>query len=106
MSHDPRIEAACEGFYNDISGMTDWGRLAANDPRLADKYRASMARALAAADNAGPSTVTTGRIALASTNTDEYVLGNDEMLLGVIVPFTRAIAFGSTVTLTQRGDDE
>lgn len=46
---DAEVEAACVGFYNDPSGLTNWARLARVEPDLADKYRAGMRRALSAA---------------------------------------------------------
>ena len=42
------LEAACAGFYNDPMGLTNWHRLCAADPALADKYRAGMNAAVSA----------------------------------------------------------
>jgi len=41
-------EAACAAFYNDTSGLTSWERLSRVSPAMADRYRASMTRALEA----------------------------------------------------------
>jgi len=43
------VEAACEAFYNDPSGLTSWERATRVSPDMAARYRASMARALEAA---------------------------------------------------------
>jgi hypothetical protein len=43
---DESVEAACEAFYNDPSGLTSWERLSQVSPDTADRYRAAMTRAL------------------------------------------------------------
>lgn len=42
------IEAACEAFYNDPSGLTSWARTTQVSPTMANRYRAAMTRALEA----------------------------------------------------------
>jgi len=42
------VEAACAAFYNDPSGLTSWERATRVSPAMADRYRASMTRALKA----------------------------------------------------------
>jgi hypothetical protein len=40
------IETACEAFYNDPSGLTNWERTTRISPTMANRYRAAMTRAL------------------------------------------------------------
>lgn len=49
MSTNEAVEAACEAFYNDPSGLTSWERATKVSPAMADRYRKAMARALDAA---------------------------------------------------------
>lgn len=42
------IEAACEAFYNDPSGLTNWERTTQVSHTMAARYRAAMTRALEA----------------------------------------------------------
>lgn len=42
------IEAACEAFYNDPSGLTNWERTTQVSPTMANRYRVAMTRALEA----------------------------------------------------------
>lgn len=46
---DAQVEVACAGFYNDLSGLTSWTRIAEVSPDLADRYRLGMRAALRAA---------------------------------------------------------
>lgn len=46
---DAQVEAACVAFYEDVDGLTSWGRLSKVSPDIASAYRISIRAALRAA---------------------------------------------------------